>query len=128
MLIIFYIIFFSWAGFMLFKGTPQGFAYFPTIFDTIWNLFLLLSTANFPDVMMPAYEMSTFYTLYFIAYVLIGVYFLLNLLLAVFYSNYQSRVEESIDNFVDKRIDYLEQKFYEFDEENKGYLVISECK
>mmetsp|Transcript_17013 Transcript_17013/g.14943 ORF Transcript_17013/g.14943 Transcript_17013/m.14943 type:complete len:572 (+) Transcript_17013:23-1738(+) len=128
MLIILYVIFFSWGGFMLFRGTPQGFAFFGSLSETIWNMSVLLTTANFPDVMLPAYQMNTAYTLYFIVYILIGVYFLLNVLLAVFYSNYQSRVENSITKYEDKRVSYLEKKFFEHDEGNKGYLTNAECK
>ncbi|CAI2359144.1 unnamed protein product [Moneuplotes crassus] len=127
-LIIFYLLFFSWAGYMLFEGTPQGFAYFGSLYETIWNLFILLTTANFPDVMMPAYQMSTFYVIFFLLFIFVGVYFFLNLLLAVFYSNYGSRVEESIKEYEHKRIEYLEKKFYEYDEDDKGYLNIPEVK
>ena len=128
MLIILYLIFFSWGGFMLFKGTPQEYAYFGSLSETIWNLSILLTTSNFPDVMLPAYQMNTAYTLFFILFILVGVYFLLNVLLAVFYSNYQSRVENAINSYVDKRVEYLEKKFYEYDKENKGYLTNKECK
>jgi len=128
LLIIGYIVFFSWAGFRLFRGTPQGAAYFPTLQDTCWNMLILMTTANFPDVMLPAYKMNTAYIIFFIAYLIMGLYFLMNLLLAVFASNYKSRVEQSINKFVDIREQYLERKFYDFDKQGKGYLTEIECR
>lgn len=45
---------------------------------------------------------------------------LLNLLLAIFYSNYQERVEASIDNFKDRRNKFLIHIFRMYDTEGTG--------
>ena len=48
---------FAWFGFVIFPpDSEEGTTIFPTFADGAWNLLVLISTANFPDVMMPACE------------------------------------------------------------------------
>ena len=50
--------------------------YFSSFYSSTLQLFILLTTANYPDVMMPVYECQPATSLFFIAYVSIGLYFL----------------------------------------------------
>ena len=120
------VILFGWIGFRLFRGTAEGEMYFPTMLEGIWNLFILMTTANFPDVMLPAYSINKAYALFFIFYLVIGTYFLLYLVLATFYSNYKNRVERTIDKFEDIRENFLLSKFKEYDTNNNGFLTLEE--
>jgi len=43
-------------GHFLFRYTYEGFTYFETTSEAVWNMLILLTTANFPDVMLPAYN------------------------------------------------------------------------
>ena len=86
-----------------------------------------MTTANFPDVMLPAYTVNKAYALFFIVYLVIGLYFLLYLVLAIFYSNYKNRVEKTIDKFDVIREKFLLSKFKEYDLNNKGFLTQDEC-
>lgn len=54
--IIAHIIYFGYMGKKLFMGTIEGSQYFPNFGESCFNLLVLLTTANFPDVMLPAYE------------------------------------------------------------------------
>lgn len=49
--------------------------------------------------MLPAYGMGQAYVIFFIFYEIIGIYFLWNILLAVFYSNYLNRVNLEVESF-----------------------------
>ncbi|GFS20547.1 two pore calcium channel protein 1-like [Elysia marginata] len=49
---------------------------------------------SYPDVMMPSYHKSRFYALFFIVYLSLELYFLMNLLLAVVYDSF-SNLEKS---------------------------------
>ena len=44
-----------------------------------WSLVVLLTTANFPDVMMPAYSASRLAIVYFASFEIVGNWFLLNM-------------------------------------------------
>uniref|UniRef100_A0AAY4EUU8 Voltage-dependent calcium channel protein TPC1 n=1 Tax=Denticeps clupeoides TaxID=299321 RepID=A0AAY4EUU8_9TELE len=62
--------------------------YFNTLENSIVSLFVLLTTANFPDVMMPAYSRNRWSCVFFIIYLSIELYFIMNLLLAVVFDTF----------------------------------------
>ena len=128
LLMIGYVFFFSWIGVMLFKGSVEGEKYFPCLYNAVFNLLVLLSTANFPDIMLPAYKSDRIYWLFFIVYLIIGVFFLMSLVCAIFYSNFKNRVEQQLNSFIEQRRNYLISKFAEHDTEGKGYLSPNELK
>ena len=57
--------------------------------------------------MLPAYNTSTWYTVFFIVYVIFGVFFLMNVLLAVIFDNYKRRVEWTSANRAKERMKYI---------------------
>lgn len=123
-----YIFFFSWVGVRLFRGTIEGEKYFSTLAEGLWNLMVLLTTANFPDVMLPAYTANKAYCLFFMLYLSMGLFFMMNLILATFYSNYKNRVEEKIENFMEGRKQYLVSRFNCHDLHKKGFLTPDQFK
>ena len=127
-LIIAYIIFSGWVGYKLFKGTLEGIEYFSDYIEGWWNLLILLTTANFPDIMLPAYRMNRLYAIFFLLYLIIGLFFLLNLILAIYFSNYKNRVERSINTYIKMRENFLREKFNNYDLEKKGYISLHQCK
>ena len=54
----------------------EGVAYFKDIGTAVVSLVVLLTTANNPDVMIPAYSDNRLYALYFILYLAIGKLYL----------------------------------------------------
>uniref|UniRef100_A0A671MPL0 Two pore calcium channel protein 1-like n=1 Tax=Sinocyclocheilus anshuiensis TaxID=1608454 RepID=A0A671MPL0_9TELE len=62
--------------------------YFSTLENSLVSLFVLLTTANFPDVMMPAYSKNRWSCIFFIVYLSIELYFIMNLLLAVVFDTF----------------------------------------
>lgn len=67
-------------------------------------MLILLTTANFPDVMLPAYNAHRVYSLYFIGYLIIGLYFLQNILLAIVFDNYKKRITERVGDRTETRV------------------------
>uniref|UniRef100_A0A3B4GN38 Two pore segment channel 1 n=1 Tax=Pundamilia nyererei TaxID=303518 RepID=A0A3B4GN38_9CICH len=65
-----------------------GKSYFNTMENSLVSLFVLLTTANFPDVMMPAYSKNRWSCVFFIVYLSIELYFIMNLLLAVVFDTF----------------------------------------
>ena len=86
-----FIIYFSWIGMRLFKGSIEGITYYDTFGDATFNMLVLLTTSNYPDVMLPAYRENRVASIFFIVYLIFGLFLFMNLLLAIFYSNYKQR-------------------------------------
>ncbi|XP_067137462.1 two pore calcium channel protein 1-like [Centruroides vittatus] len=91
-LLLFFMLIFSILGFYLFSSDPDN-PHFSTLQGSFVNLFILLTTANFPDVMLPAYAKSKWSSLFFIVFLIINLYFLMNLMLAVVYETF-TRMEK----------------------------------
>ncbi|XP_052230503.1 two pore calcium channel protein 1-like isoform X2 [Dreissena polymorpha] len=81
-LIVFIMLIFSILGFYLFSTIPAN-PFFASLKDSFVSLFVLLTTSNFPDVMHPAYDANRFFALFFITFLVIELYFVMNLFLAV---------------------------------------------
>lgn len=81
-LLLFFLVFFSISAFYLFSPITE-YDQFSTMWNSFLSLFVLLTTANFPDVMMPAYRTNQSYALFFVVFLVINLYFLLNIMLAV---------------------------------------------
>ena len=115
--IIIFILYFGWLGERLFRGTVEGVEYFSDFPTSCWSLLVLLTTANFPDVMLPAYQENRFYAFFFVTYLVLGLYLFMNLLLAIFYSNYKTRYDQQLNKFVHQRTNYLNCKFEQMDKD-----------
>jgi len=85
--------------------------YFGNIGCAMDQLFILLTTANFPDVMLPAYHCFGWSPVFFVAYLVIGLYFMLNLVLAVSYSVFQGHTKDKVLDTVNKRVLTLDRVF-----------------
>ena len=90
-----FLTYFAVIGFFICEGTFQGYDTFNSMGATYWQLTVLITTSNFPDVMLEAYNDSTWYTVYFIVFVIFGVFFLMNVLLAVIFDNYKKTMENA---------------------------------
>ncbi|XP_030757236.1 two pore calcium channel protein 1-like isoform X2 [Sitophilus oryzae] len=85
-LLMFFVCSYALLGYFLFSG--HGNPYFKTLSDSFVNMFVLLTTANFPDVMMPSYAKSKWSAVFFISYISTVLYVLMNLMLAVVYETF----------------------------------------
>ena len=82
---------FAFIGERMFLGTLEGTQNFYNFKESFLSMFILMTTANFPDVMLPAYNRSREWSIFFIIYVMLQVYLLMSLMLAIFYSNFNKR-------------------------------------
>ncbi|XP_064124458.1 two pore channel protein 2-like isoform X5 [Loxodonta africana] len=76
--------------------TAGGSPYFTDILEIAFELYVLVTTANSPDVMMPAYDFNWWYSLYFITYIIINTYIFMSVFLAVIYNNYRKHLKNEI--------------------------------
>ncbi len=92
-----YIMYFSWMGNLFYKGTVQGVKYMNSFPDSAWSMLVLMTTSNYPNVMLPAYESNRANFIFFLIYLVVGLFLIMNLLLAVIYSTFKQHYEDSLD-------------------------------
>ena len=84
-----WVFFFASAGIVLFQNTDEGDRYFSSFGDAANSMLVLLTTANYPDVMMPAYDQNRLSCVFFIVYLVVGLFLMLNLVLATICDSFQ---------------------------------------
>lgn len=80
--------------------TIDGSPYFTNYLEIVFDLYVLVTTANSPDVMMPAYNTSFVFAIFFILYILINTYIFMSVFLAVVYNNYKKYLKEEVRQLV----------------------------
>eukprot|EP00041_Stephanoeca_diplocostata_P023758 m.590198 g.590198 ORF g.590198 m.590198 type:complete len:927 (-) comp22376_c0_seq10:1032-3812(-) len=75
------------TGTFLFAPNKED-SFFANLGDAYTQLFVLITTCNYPSVMLPAYTQTYWAFFFFFFYIIIGIYFMLNLFLAVVYRFY----------------------------------------
>ena len=66
---------YSTVGVLLFRNTEEGQLYFPSFSDAMVSMLVLLTTANYPDVMMPTYDKNRISVLFFSSFLVVGLFF-----------------------------------------------------
>uniref|UniRef100_A0A453FD96 EF-hand domain-containing protein n=1 Tax=Aegilops tauschii subsp. strangulata TaxID=200361 RepID=A0A453FD96_AEGTS len=122
-----FLLFASWLAYVTFEDTPQGKTIFTSYGVTLYQMFVLFTTSNNPDVWVPAYKISRWYSLFFIVYVLLGVYFLTNLILAVIYDSFKEQFAKQLVQVDSIRKNILQKAFDLIDTNNRGYLDREQC-
>ncbi|XP_063774152.1 two pore calcium channel protein 1-like isoform X2 [Pseudophryne corroboree] len=100
LLFMFSVLIFSLMALKLFGSrklkTAEGEPYFENYLEGVFNLYVLVTTANSPDVMMPAYDYNWWYSIFFIAYIILNTYIFMSVFLAVVYNNYRKHLKNEI--------------------------------
>lgn len=104
LLFIFSILIFSLMALKLFSKrglkTSEGAPYFTNYLQIVFDLYVLVTTANSPDVMMPAYNSISVFALFFIVFILVNTYIFMSVFLAVVYNNYKKHLKEEVRQLV----------------------------
>ncbi|VEU38175.1 unnamed protein product [Pseudo-nitzschia multistriata] len=112
------VIFYAWFGVVIFHGTEQGASGFQNLIEAIWTLWICITTANYPDVMMPSYNENRVAALYFVSFMTISFFYLMNLVLAVTVNLYDDSIAERKRNRKDLSRNLLEKAYAMLDPEN----------
>ncbi|KAJ0561104.1 putative Two pore calcium channel protein 1, plant [Helianthus annuus] len=122
-----FLVFSSWLAYVIFEDTQQGTTFFLSYSATLYQMFVLFTTSNNPDVWIPAYKSSRWSSLFFILYVLLGVYFVTNLVLAVIYDSFKLELLKQVVAKGDMRTGTLRMVFNLIDSRGAGYLDKEQC-
>lgn len=102
-IIIYLVVLFAIVGFTLWSGNASD-PSFKTFFDAFLNLFVCLTTANFPDIMLPAYRLNPLNSIFFIIFLSLGIYVVLNRSIAIVYAYYKEAMkQEAVEEYISKR-------------------------
>ena len=102
-LIICVMAFFGVVGYFLFGDKSSDFA---DVAISIYSLFILLSTCNFPDVMLGTFsDNNEFPFFYFLLYLAINYFILFTLLKTLYYSKFFDSLKEAARKAIDKIYD-----------------------
>ena len=82
--------FYAWIGNALFFGSEEGLTYFSSLVESMYTLWICVTTANYPDVMMLAYNRNRISNIFFISFMVIAYYLLMNVVLATVVNSYNN--------------------------------------
>ena len=71
----------------------------------------MVTTANNPDVMMPAYNVAGYYSIFFIVFETISLYIFMSIFLAVVYNNYKSNLKREVKEAIERKNELVDKSF-----------------
>ena len=123
MLILFVVIlFYGWIGCVVFYETTEGRESFSNLIESMWTLWIMVTTANYPDVMMPAYNEFPLASLYFISFMMISFFFIMGVVLASIVNSYQNDDDMRKAKIKELRQKNLLQAFQLLDKNEEGWV------
>jgi len=90
---------FNCIGMVLFVGTPEGHFQFSNWREGLFNLWILFTTSNSPEVFMHAYNSNKLYFFFFFAYLVCALYLLGSVLLARVFDSYKNMLKDDLKTF-----------------------------
>lgn len=108
LLILLFISFFALLAYYLFGESNY---FFKTYGRSFVSMFILRTTANFPDIMMQSYHINLATPLFFITYLVFIIYILSNILLGVVYSIFKDVEKKKFKKLLLHRRDALKRAY-----------------
>jgi hypothetical protein len=87
------VVFYAWFGVVMFVDSPQG-RTFPNLLEGVWTLWISVTTANYPDVSMDSYNENRLVAIYWVSFMVISFFYIMNLILAVCTNQYDKSIND----------------------------------
>lgn len=113
-LLLIFVVHFAWLLNRMLSGTVAGVQNFDSVDNAFFEMMQLLTSANSPDIMMPAYQANPFNCLYFIVFIIFMMFILRSFLIAIVYHKFKSRINNKLDRKKYERQQFLKEKFDQF--------------
>ena len=117
--------FFAATGVLLFSAEGAG-SPFESVPRALLNLLVLLTAANFPDVMLPAYQENRLAALFFVAFLILGLFLLTNLILAAVFRKYKAELLASAERARGERKQAMAAAFRLLDLNSNGFVTLQD--
>lgn len=88
--------------------------YFGSFEKAIFNILILQTTANFPDIMLPSYKRNRALSLFFVIFLIFNNMIVLNLTLNVIYVYYKEIVSKNLERKMDSSVRIKTQASIQF--------------
>lgn len=98
-----FVLLFGWIVTLVFHEVPEADRYFGNLTVGLYSAFTSVTTADWPMQIMAVLDVSRSSALLFLAFIVLGVFLLFNILLAVVYNAYTGHIEELVVQKLDKR-------------------------
>lgn len=87
--------------FMLGMIVEEGTGLFELHIEEAWDkLFILATTANYPDVMLDSYNVSTHHFLFFLFYTVATIFIMNNIVLGKVYAVFEGTIESDFEDMI----------------------------
>lgn len=110
-------------AYILFWKTEEGELYAPSLWLSFVNFYALMTTVNYPDIQMPTYSKHPIAGLFFVNFLVIVTFFLLNIFLAIVFLNYQNNMKRKVDSLRKLELRALATAFVLLDPHNSGRIT-----
>eukprot|EP00981_Chlorochromonas_danica_P006556 scaffold1431_cov167-Ochromonas_danica.AAC.16 len=110
-------------GFQIFSpSSPEARLYFDSYGNAVWNMFMVMNSSNWPSPMIPAINENRGYFFYFLVFILVADWGMLNLVLGFVYMFFRIEQEDITSHYERNKTLYLNRAFHLLDVEQQGML------
>ena len=113
---------FTFFMFFMFSESDQGDLLFYDMWQTGLQLYTLVTTTNYPDVMMPAYTATSWTVLIFVVFLLIMLFTSMKIVLALIFNIYTQNIKNRLSRLMLLERERLLMAFAALDPAHNGYL------
>jgi hypothetical protein len=122
LLLVIFMVFWAFFGTVMFYQSDEGHDSFPSLIESLWTLWICVTTANYPDVMMPSYNKNRLTGIFFVVFMIISFFFFMNLILSSVVNTYDDVMDARKKSQRLREDTKLTQAFYMLDHDGTGNI------